>query len=47
MGNQGMGIVEGTYDQYQALYARFESLCGKPETINLKLCLQTGIQVNL
>ena len=36
MGNQGMGmgIVEGTYDQYQALYSRVQSLCGKPETIS-------------
>ena len=34
VGNQGMGIVEGTSDQYQALYSRVESLCGKPETIS-------------
>ena len=34
VGNQGMGIVEGTCDQYQALYPRVESLCGKPETIS-------------
>ena len=34
MGNQGMGIVEVTSDQYQALYSRVESLCGKPETIS-------------
>ena len=32
--NQGMGIVEVTSDQYQALYPRVESLCGKPETIS-------------
>ena len=31
MANQAMGIVEGTCDQYQALYPRDESLCGKPE----------------
>ena len=34
MGNQGMGIVEVTSDQYQALYSGVESLCGKPETIS-------------
>ena len=34
MGNQGMGIVEVTSDQYQALYSRDESLCGKLETIS-------------
>ena len=34
MGNQGMGVVEGTCDQYQALYPRLESLCGKPEAIS-------------
>ena len=34
MGNQGMGIVEGTCDQYQALHPRVESVCGKPENIS-------------
>ena len=34
MGNQGMGIVEVTSDQNQALDSRVESLCGKPETIS-------------
>ena len=34
MGNQWMGIAEVTSDQYQALYSRVESLCGKPETIS-------------
>ena len=34
MGNQGMGIVEVTSDQYQALYSRVESLWGKSETIS-------------
>ena len=34
MGNQGMGIVEVTSDQYQTLDSRVESLCGKPDTIS-------------
>ena len=34
VGNQGMGIVEVTSDQYQALYSRVESLCSKSETIS-------------
>ena len=34
MGNQAMGIVEGTCDQYQALHPRVESVCGKPENIS-------------
>ena len=34
MGYQGMGIVEGTCGQYQALYPSVESLSGKPETIS-------------
>ena len=34
MGKQGMGIVEVTSDQNQALYSRVESLCGKPDTIS-------------
>ena len=34
MGNQWMGIAEVTTDQYQALYSRVESLCGKPDTIS-------------
>ena len=34
MGNLGMGIVEVTSDQYQALYSRVESLCGKSETVS-------------
>ena len=34
MGNQGMWVVEVTTDQYQALYSRVESLCGKTETIS-------------
>ena len=34
MGNQAMGIVEETCDQYQALHPRVESVCGKPETIS-------------
>ena len=34
MGNQAMEIVERTCDQYQALYLRVESPCGKPETIS-------------
>ena len=34
MGNQRMGIVEVTSDQYQALYSRVESLCGKLDMIS-------------
>lgn len=34
MGNQGIGTVEGTCDQYQVLYPRVESLSGKPENIS-------------
>ena len=40
MGNQAMGIVEGTCDQYQALYPRVESLCGKPEAISYSVYKQ-------
>ena len=40
MGNEGMGIVEGTCDQYQALHPRVESVCGKPETISYSVYKQ-------
>ena len=29
-----MGMLEGTCDQYQELYPRIKSLCGKPESIS-------------
>ena len=45
MGNQAMGIVEGTCDQYQALYPRVESVCGKPETISYCVTNRNSIKV--
>ena len=44
MGNQAMGIVEGICDQYQTLYPRVESLCGKPETISY--CVRNSMKQN-